>query len=125
MVGHTGVLEAAIKAAETVDQQIGRFEKAIQDVGGSLLITADHGNLEKMRDEETGEPHTAHTNEPVPFILVDQARTKVILRTGGALCDVAPTVLALLRIPQPSEMTGTSLIDVNTQMSADLVEENR
>ncbi|MCP4199870.1 MAG: 2,3-bisphosphoglycerate-independent phosphoglycerate mutase [Proteobacteria bacterium] len=110
MVGHTGILAAAITAAETVDEQIGRLEKAIHDAGGSLLITADHGNLEKMRDEETGEPHTAHTTEPVPFILVDRARTTVPLRSGGALCDVAPTVLALLRIPQPAAMTGTSLI---------------
>jgi 2,3-bisphosphoglycerate-independent phosphoglycerate mutase len=110
MVGHTGILEAAVKAVETVDQQIGRLENAIHEAGGSLLITSDHGNQEKMRDEETGEPHTAHTNEPVPFILVDQARPSVPLRAGGALCDVAPTILALLRIPQPTDMTGTSLI---------------
>jgi 2,3-bisphosphoglycerate-independent phosphoglycerate mutase len=115
MVGHTGILEAAVKAAETVDEQIGRLEKAIHEAGGSLLITSDHGNLEKMRDEETGEPHTAHTNEPVPFILVDQARSTVSLRAGGALCDVAPTVLALLRIPQPADMTGTSLIETNSK----------
>jgi 2,3-bisphosphoglycerate-independent phosphoglycerate mutase len=110
MVGHTGILEAAIQAAETVDQQVGRLEKAIRDVGGAFIITADHGNLEKMRDENTGEPHTAHTNEPVPFILVDQTRTDATLRTGGALCDVAPTVLELLQIAQPADMTGKSLI---------------
>ncbi len=111
MVGHTGVLEAAITAAETVDEQIGRLEKAIGDAGGAMIITADHGNLEKMRDEETGEPHTAHTNEPVPFILVDSSRADATLRTGGALCDVAPTVLELLRVPQPPDMTGKSLIE--------------
>jgi 2,3-bisphosphoglycerate-independent phosphoglycerate mutase len=115
MVGHTGILEAAITAAETVDEQVGRFEKAIRDAGGALIITADHGNLEKMRDENTGEPHTAHTNEPVPFILVDQTRTDVTLRTGGALCDVAPTVLELLQVPQPPDMTGKSLIETNSK----------
>jgi 2,3-bisphosphoglycerate-independent phosphoglycerate mutase len=110
MVGHTGVLEAAVQAAETVDAQIGRLEQAVVARGGALLITADHGNLEKMWDAETDSPHTAHTNEPVPFILVDEARRSVSLRPGGALCDVAPTILDLLDIPQPPEMTGRSLI---------------
>ncbi len=111
MVGHTGILEATIKAVETVDKQIGRLLEAIQRVGGSLIVTADHGNSEQMRDEDTGEPYTAHTNNPVPFILVDEAHRHQTLRPGGALCDVAPTVLKLLDIPQPADMTGRSLIE--------------
>ncbi|MCP4675872.1 MAG: 2,3-bisphosphoglycerate-independent phosphoglycerate mutase [Deltaproteobacteria bacterium] len=110
MVGHTGILEAAVAAAETVDTQVGRIVDTVTSAGGAVIITADHGNLEQMRDNETGEPHTAHTNNPVPFILVDKTRQEVSLRDGGSLCDVAPTILALFGVPAPPEMTGKSLI---------------
>jgi 2,3-bisphosphoglycerate-independent phosphoglycerate mutase len=108
MVGHTGNLAAAIRAAEVVDEAIGAIEAAVRRVGGALLITADHGNLEQMRDPETGQPHTAHTVGPVPFVYVG-ARSAT-LRAGGALRDVAPTMLDLLGLPQPAEMTGHSLL---------------
>ncbi|MCL6619094.1 MAG: 2,3-bisphosphoglycerate-independent phosphoglycerate mutase [Thermomonas hydrothermalis] len=108
MVGHTGVLEAAIRAAEAVDQAIGRIVAAVRAAGGALIITADHGNLEMMRDPVTGQPHTAHTVGPVPLVYVGDRR--VALREGGALRDVAPTLLALMGLPQPVEMTGQSLL---------------
>ncbi|MBW2276612.1 MAG: 2,3-bisphosphoglycerate-independent phosphoglycerate mutase [Deltaproteobacteria bacterium] len=111
MVGHTGILDAAIAAVETVDAQIGRLEQAIANSGGAMLITADHGNSEQMRDKATGQPHTAHTLNPVPLILVDPRYRDAKLRLGGSLSDVAPTVLALLGLPQPPEMTGSSLIE--------------
>jgi 2,3-bisphosphoglycerate-independent phosphoglycerate mutase len=110
MVGHTGVLAAAITAAETVDREVGRLCEAVRAKGGALVVTADHGNCEQMLDEATGEPHTAHTLNPVPVILVDDARRDVSLRDGGSLRDVAPTVLELLGLDQPPEMTGRSLI---------------
>jgi 2,3-bisphosphoglycerate-independent phosphoglycerate mutase len=110
MVGHTGVLEAAIRAAETVDAQIGRLHEAIAARQGALLITADHGNSEQMLDERTGEPHTAHTLNPVPFVLIDPRRRNARLREGGSLRDVAPTVLDLLGLQLPAEMTGRSLV---------------
>jgi 2,3-bisphosphoglycerate-independent phosphoglycerate mutase len=110
MVGHTGVLEAAIQAAEAVDVAIGAVEAAVRAAGGGLLITADHGNLEMMRDPETGQPHTAHTVGPVPFVYVGE-RAGARLRAGGALRDVAPTMLDLLGLPQPAEMTGRSLFE--------------
>ncbi len=109
MVGHTGDLAAAMVAIETIDQCIGRIETAVSDVGGALLITADHGNAETMRDAETGEPHTAHTTNPVPVVLVNPPRSVSGL-TSGSLADIAPTILALLGLPQPDEMTGTSLL---------------
>jgi 2,3-bisphosphoglycerate-independent phosphoglycerate mutase len=108
MVGHTGNIAAAIKAAEAVDVAIGAVEAAVRRTGGALLITADHGNLEQMRDPDTGQPHTAHTVGPVPLIFVGPHIAS--LRSGGALRDVAPTMLALLGLPQPAEMTGASLI---------------
>lgn len=108
MVGHTGVLEAAIKAAEAVDVAIGEIAAAVNEVGGALLITADHGNLEMMRDPVTGQPHTAHTVGPVPFVYVGERHAT--LRSGGALRDVAPTVLDLLGIAKPAEMTGATLL---------------
>ncbi|MFC7301736.1 2,3-bisphosphoglycerate-independent phosphoglycerate mutase [Cognatiluteimonas weifangensis] len=108
MVGHTGDLQAAIRAAEAVDAAIGAIVAAVQAVGGALLITADHGNLELMRDPVTGQPHTAHTVGPVPLVYVG-ART-ARLRDGGALRDVAPTLLDLLGLPPPAEMTGRSLL---------------
>ncbi|MTJ82136.1 MAG: 2,3-bisphosphoglycerate-independent phosphoglycerate mutase [Telmatospirillum sp.] len=109
MVGHTGILEAAIKAAETVDNCLGRLTAAVEKAGGSLLITADHGNAELMRDQVTGEPYTAHTVGKVPAILVG-GPAGVDALSEGRLADVAPTVLALMGMEQPAEMTGHSLL---------------
>ncbi|MBT2746889.1 2,3-bisphosphoglycerate-independent phosphoglycerate mutase [Lysobacter sp. ISL-50] len=108
MVGHTGDLQAAILAAQAVDKALGVIVAAVREVGGALLITADHGNLEMMRDPATGQPHTAHTVGPVPLIYLGPR--KAGLRGGGALRDVAPTILDLLGIDQPAEMTGRSLL---------------
>lgn len=108
MVGHTGVLEAGIKAVETVDTCLGEILKALRQVGGQAIIIADHGNAEQMINYEDGSPHTAHTTYPVPVILVDYAE-QVTLRTNGALADVAPTVLKMMGIAQPGEMTGRAL----------------
>lgn len=107
MVGHTGVLAAAITAVETVDTGLGRIADAIAKTGGALLVTADHGNCELMRDPETGGPHTAHTTNPVPVLLM--GRDDVALREGR-LSDLAPTLLELMGLKQPPEMTGASLI---------------
>jgi 2,3-bisphosphoglycerate-independent phosphoglycerate mutase len=107
MVGHTGVLSAAVKAVEVLDACLDRVMQAARDVSARVLITADHGNLEVMEDKATGQPHTAHTTDPVPFIVVGE---KVALRDAGCLADVAPTVLQLMGIDQPKEMTGTSLL---------------
>jgi 2,3-bisphosphoglycerate-independent phosphoglycerate mutase len=108
MVGHSGSLPATIKAVETVDQCLARVVKAAADARATLLITADHGNCEYMIDEATGGPHTAHTTNPVPLIVLDPRGDRP-LRSGGALCDVAPTILNMLRVEQPAEMTGTDL----------------
>ena len=108
MVGHTGVFSAAVKAVECLDSCVGRLVEALAKVGGEALITADHGNVEQMEDESTGQAHTAHTCEPVPFIYV--GKRAVSLRDDGVLADVAPTMLALLGMPQPAEMTGKSII---------------
>ena len=108
MVGHSGILQAAILAAQAVDVAIGRIGDAVQRVGGALLITADHGNLEMMRDPDTGQPHTAHTVGPVPLVYVGERNAA--LRDGGALRDIAPTLLDLLGLPQPAEMSGRSLL---------------
>ena len=110
MVGHTGILPAAVKAIEAVDECIGRLAVKVRDKGGRVIITADHGNAETMVDENGG-PHTAHTTDRVPLILVDDERKGAKLRSNGILADIAPTMLALLGIPQPKEMTGTSLIE--------------
>ncbi|MBN2801593.1 MAG: 2,3-bisphosphoglycerate-independent phosphoglycerate mutase [Deltaproteobacteria bacterium] len=110
MVGHTGFIEAAVAAIEAVDKQLGRVCDAILKKGGALLVTADHGNSEQMRDPVTGEPHTAHTNNPVPLILVDDTRKDVKMGSGGSLRDVAPTVLELIGLDKPAAMTGKSLI---------------
>ena len=109
MVGHTGVLEAAIKAVERVDQCVGAAVDAVKQMDGVLFVCADHGNAEQMINYETGEPHTAHTTNQVPFILYnyDPAYT---LREGGRLCDIAPTLLEVMGLPQPAEMTGQSLL---------------
>jgi 2,3-bisphosphoglycerate-independent phosphoglycerate mutase len=109
MVGHTGLLAAAIKAVETVDACLGRLAAAVEDAGGTLVITADHGNAEMMRDPQTDEPHTAHTTNPVPFIVVNPPGAVQRL-DDGRLCDVAPTLLDILGLPKPAAMTGRSLI---------------
>jgi 2,3-bisphosphoglycerate-independent phosphoglycerate mutase len=114
MVGHTGILAAAIVAAETVDACLGRLEAAVAKAGGVLLVTADHGNAELMRDPETGEPQTAHTTGPVGVVLANAPAAIAGLR-DGRLADVAPTLLALLKLPQPAEMTGQSLLVLDRQ----------
>ncbi len=108
MVGHTGSLPAAIKAVETVDAGLGRISEAIGKAGGVLLVTADHGNCEMMRDPQTGGPHTAHTTNPVPLLLTG-ARNRALV-AEGRLADIAPTLLELMELPQPQEMTGRSLL---------------
>ena len=108
MVGHSGILEAAILAAQAVDIAIGEVSEAVLRVGGALLVTADHGNLEMMRDPNTGQPHTAHTVGPVPLVYVGERA--VSLRSGGALRDIAPTLLDLLGLPKPADMSGQSLL---------------
>jgi 2,3-bisphosphoglycerate-independent phosphoglycerate mutase len=108
MVGHTGNLAAAIKAVETVDAGLGRIAQAIQNAGGALLVTADHGNCETMRDPQTGGPHTAHTTNPVPVVLLG-ARNRALV-AEGRLADIAPTLLELMGLPKPPEMTGASLL---------------
>jgi 2,3-bisphosphoglycerate-independent phosphoglycerate mutase len=109
MVGHTGKLDAAMKAVETVDACLGRLAEAVEKAGGTLVITADHGNAEMMRDPETGEPHTAHTLNPVPFVIVNPPGA-IARVENGRLADVAPTLLGLLDLPKPAAMTGHSLI---------------
>ena len=109
MVGHTGDLAAAMKAVEAVDQGLGQALEAIKEMGGSVIVTADHGNCEVMVDPETGEPHTAHTLNPVPVILVGGPEGAT-LRSGGVLVDLAPSLLELMGIEKPAEMTGKSLI---------------
>ncbi len=108
MVGHTGVLDAAVEACKTVDRCVERIVAAVRDKGGAVMVTADHGNSEEMIDQKGG-PHTAHTLNPVPFILVDDARKTVRLRPG-ILADIAPAILEIMGLPQPDEMTGTSLL---------------
>lgn len=107
MVGHTGVLSAAIKAVETVDAGLGRIAEAVARAGGALLVTADHGNCELMVDPVTGAPHTAHTTFPVPVMVIGSGAAAL---ADGRLADIAPTLLALLGVPQPAEMTGGSLL---------------
>jgi 2,3-bisphosphoglycerate-independent phosphoglycerate mutase len=108
MVGHSGSIPATIKAVETVDQSLARVLKAAESAGMRLIVTADHGNAEMLIDPETGGPHTAHTTNPVPFVVVDWDQ-ETQLRSGGALCDVAPTILSMLGVEQPAEMTGENL----------------
>jgi 2,3-bisphosphoglycerate-independent phosphoglycerate mutase len=109
MVGHTGVMDAAIKAVETVDNSIGEVEAAIIKVGGVMIVTADHGNCEKMIDEKTGEPYTAHTVGKVPAVLVN-GNDNIVGLKDGKLADLAPTLLDLLNVDQPEEMTGSSML---------------
>jgi len=107
MVGHTGIMAAAVRAAETVDACLGRLESAVRKAGGVLLVTADHGNCEAMSDSGTGQPHTAHTTNPVPVVLLN---ADVPGLRDGTLADVAPTLLLIMGLPRPGEMTGRSLI---------------
>ena len=109
MVGHTGILEAAVKAVEAVDECVGKAYEAVLEMGGVMFICADHGNAEQLIDYETGEPFTAHTTNPVPFILVN-AGEGISLMENGRLCDIAPTLLDLLGLVQPAEMSGHSLL---------------
>ena len=109
MVGHTGDFKAAVKAIQTVDAGLERIAKAILEVGGQLLVTADHGNAEQMVNHETGKPHTAHTTNVVPLILVSEQHKHNQL-ASGKLCDIAPTMLALAHIDKPHDMTGESLL---------------
>lgn len=112
MVGHTGVFEATVKAVETVDQCLGEIYAELQKMNGALLVTADHGNAEEKIDPQTKLALTAHSTNQVPFILADHNFKGRELRAGGALCDVAPTILELLQIPLPKEMTGKSLLQL-------------
>jgi 2,3-bisphosphoglycerate-independent phosphoglycerate mutase len=117
MVGHTGIVAAAEHAVEAVDGCLGRLARAVEAQGGTLVITADHGNAEMMRDPETGAPHTAHTLNPVPFVVVNPpAAVREV--ASGRLADVAPTLLALLGLPRPAAMTGHSLIGGDARMRA-------
>jgi len=110
MVGHTGVYDAAIQALEQIDILIGKIVKLFTSKGGTLLITADHGNSEEMWDFKNNQPHTQHSLNPVPFLVITPGNQPITLREGGKLCDIAPTMLELLNIPQPDNMTGRSLL---------------
>jgi 2,3-bisphosphoglycerate-independent phosphoglycerate mutase len=109
MVGHTGVMEAAVKAIEAIDECVGKVVAAVKDVNAQMFICADHGNAEQLVDYETGAPFTAHTTNPVPFILVN-ADEKYTLKEGGRLADIVPTLIELMGMKQPAEMTGESLL---------------
>ena len=111
MVGHTGSLEAAIKAVEVIDECVGKVVKAINEKAGNLIITADHGNCEQMIDYSTGEPHTAHTTNLVPLILVSNCNQNIKLKSEGKLADLAPTILELIGLEKPEEMTGETLLE--------------
>jgi 2,3-bisphosphoglycerate-independent phosphoglycerate mutase len=111
MVGHTGKLEPAIHAIETVDAARGRIVEAAAKVDATVYITADHGNCETMIDPQTGQPHTAHTMNPIPFIAIGKRQAGRKLRKGGRLADVAPTILEEMGIAKPPEMDGVSLYD--------------
>jgi 2,3-bisphosphoglycerate-independent phosphoglycerate mutase len=116
MVGHTGVFEAAVKAVETLDSCLGRVAEALERNGGQMLVTADHGNVEKMNDPESGQAHTAHTSEPVPLLYFGPQ--EITLLKDGALADVAPTLLQLMHLEPPGEMTGQSLARIWEQQRA-------
>ena len=109
MVGHSGKIEPTIKAVETVDACLGEIEKAVRAKGGAMLITADHGNAEMMIDPATGGPHTAHTTNPVPFIVIAENANQYTLKPNGSLRDISPTILGMLNLPEPTEMTGQDL----------------
>jgi 2,3-bisphosphoglycerate-independent phosphoglycerate mutase len=109
MVGHSGKIPPTVKAVETVDACLGEIYQAVRRSGGAMLITADHGNAEMMIDPATGGPHTAHTTNPVPFIVASEDAQKLSLRRDGSLQDISPTVLGMLGFEQPKEMTGRDL----------------
>jgi len=109
MVGHSGKIEPTVKAVETVDACLARVESAVRAKGGAILITADHGNAELMIDPATGGPHTAHTTNPVPFIVIAENSGQFTLKPGGSLRDISPTLLGMLGLDEPKEMTGTDL----------------
>ena len=109
MVGHTGDMAAAVKAVEAVDECVGKVYDALMKVNGQMFICADHGNSDKMKDLETGEPFTAHTTNPVPFVLVNYT-DGITLKEGGKLADIAPTLLEMMNLEIPKEMTGESLL---------------
>jgi 2,3-bisphosphoglycerate-independent phosphoglycerate mutase len=109
MVGHSGKIEPTIKAVETVDACLARIETAVRAKGGAILITADHGNAEMMIDPATGGPHTAHTTNPVPFIVVADNANQYTLKANGSLRDISPTLLGMMGVDEPKEMTGTDL----------------
>jgi 2,3-bisphosphoglycerate-independent phosphoglycerate mutase len=109
MVGHSGKMEPTIRAVETVDTQLGRIYQALKQRGGALLVTADHGNAEMLIDPVSGGPHTAHTTNPVPFLYITDEGNKPTLKQGGSLRDISPTILSLLHLDQPSQMTGGNL----------------
>ncbi|GAC1559684.1 MAG: hypothetical protein NVS2B7_34170 [Herpetosiphon sp.] len=114
MVGHTGVFPATVRAVEVVDECLGQIAEATLAAGGGMLITCDHGNAEQMIDPLTGAPHTAHTSNPIPCIVLatDSSPFRhVALRSGGKLADVAPTILDILHLPKPGDMTGVSLLE--------------
>jgi 2,3-bisphosphoglycerate-independent phosphoglycerate mutase len=110
MVGHTGIIPAAIKACEAVDECLGRLVDFFTERGGVVMITADHGNADVMVDQANGGAYTAHTLNPVPFILISKEYKSAILRSGGALKDIAPTVLNIMKLEIPAEMEGVNLI---------------
>jgi 2,3-bisphosphoglycerate-independent phosphoglycerate mutase len=109
MVGHSGKMEPTVRAVETVDTELGRIYRAVKQRGGALLVTADHGNAEMLIDPLTGGPHTAHTTNPVPFLLITEDGDKVGIKNGGSLRDISPTMLGLLGLDRPTEMTGGDL----------------
>ena len=110
MVGHTGVVEAVVKACRAVDECLGEIVDKVLEMDGDILVTADHGNADLMIKPETGEPHTAHTTNPVPFIFISNRNKDIKLRKDGKLADIVPTMLELLNIEKPKEMDGESLI---------------
>jgi 2,3-bisphosphoglycerate-independent phosphoglycerate mutase len=115
MVGHSGKLEPTVKAVETVDACLGRIEIAVRANGGAMLITADHGNAEMMIDPTTGGPHTAHTTNPVPFIVVSENAKQFTLKPNGSLRDISPTMLGILGLDEPKDMTGQDLRSFTTK----------
>jgi 2,3-bisphosphoglycerate-independent phosphoglycerate mutase len=119
MVGHTGNLDAAIEAVETVDTGLGRIVEALKRQGGALIVTADHGNCELMKDPETGGPHTAHTTNPVPVVIMGGAAAQSGSLNDGSLADLAPTMLNLMGLPVPREMTGHSILRPDAARAAE------
>jgi 2,3-bisphosphoglycerate-independent phosphoglycerate mutase len=115
MVGHTGIMKAAVKAVEIVDGCLGRLREAIEKAGGVMIVTADHGNVEQMTDPVTGAPHTAHTLLDVPIIVVNAKSSRPMHLRNGRLADVAPTLLDLVGLQKPRQMTGESLVQSDSR----------